>query len=237
MPRQNQPTPAADHRPTHTVEDYLMTMLVMERDFGEIVAARLAEMLGVAPATVAMTLKRMERDHWITGTGRKAVHLTEVGREAAHSVTRRHMLTEWLLLRVLKVPLPNIHHEAHGIEHAISPSLEARLAEILDHPQVCPHGNPMPGYEAVVAAWVPLTTLAQGEKAVVRRLHEFAEDNEDVLNFLIENNILPGVAIEVVEVLPFNHTLTIRLEDRQVTLGFAVAGLVFAERLEYSGIE
>jgi hypothetical protein len=49
----------ADLRPTHTVEDYLMTMHVMERDYGEIVAARLAEMLGVAPATVAMTFRRM----------------------------------------------------------------------------------------------------------------------------------------------------------------------------------
>lgn len=94
----------ADARPTHTVEDYLMSMHVMERDHGEIIAARLAEILAVAPATVAMTLKRMERDNWITGTGRKPVHLTETGRAAAHSVTRRHMLTEWLLVSILKVP-------------------------------------------------------------------------------------------------------------------------------------
>ena len=81
--------PSESNRPTHTVEDYLMTMLVMERDYGEIVAARLAEMMAVAPATVAMTLKRMERDNWITGTGRKAVHLTETGRElqtACHEI-------------------------------------------------------------------------------------------------------------------------------------------------------
>ena len=47
-----------------------MTMQVMESDYGEIIAVRLAEMLNVAPATVAMTLKRMERDNWIIGTGR-----------------------------------------------------------------------------------------------------------------------------------------------------------------------
>ena len=77
--------------PTHTVENYLMTMYVMERDSGEIVAARLAEMLNVTPATVAMTLKRMERDNWITGKGRKSLHLTETGRAAADSVIRRHV--------------------------------------------------------------------------------------------------------------------------------------------------
>jgi DtxR family Mn-dependent transcriptional regulator len=230
MPRHSHVAPSADQRPTHTVEDYLMTMHVMERDYGEIVAARLAEMMNVAPATVAMTLKRMQRDHWITGTGRKAVHLTETGRQAAHSVTRRHMLTEWLLLRVLKVPLPQIHDEAHGIEHVISPSLEERLIEILGDPQVCPHGNPLPGYEHVVGGWAPLTELERGEKVTLRRLHEFAEDNHELLLFLIENGVLPGAEIEVLDILPFNHTLTIRVAGKPVTLGFAVARYLFAER-------
>lgn len=231
MPRSFHSSPA-ENRPTHTVEDYLMTMHVMERDSGEIVAARLAEMMGVAPATVAMTLKRMERDSWITGTGRKAVRLTEIGREAAQSVTRRHMLTEWLLLRVLKVPFLDIHHEAHGIEHAISPGLEARLCEILDNPQLCPHGNPLPGFEHVVKDWLPLTQLARNESAIIRRIHEFAEDNEEILHFLFTNQILPGKQIDVVDLLAFNHTITIRLDDHQVTLGFAVAGYIFVQRNE-----
>lgn len=219
-----------DHRPTHTVEDYLMMMHVMERDFGEIVAARLAEMLGVAPATVAMTLKRMERDNWITGKGRKAVHLTETGRAAAHSVTRRHMLTEWLLLKILKVDLPLIHDEAHGIEHAISAHLEERLQDVLGNPQVCPHGNPLPGYEHVVSDWIPLTALARGERVVIRRIHEFAEETPDLLNFLIENGVLPGSEVQVQEILPFNQTLTIQVEGRPVTLGFPAARYIFAER-------
>jgi DtxR family Mn-dependent transcriptional regulator len=207
-----------------------MTMHVMERDYGEIVAARLAEMLAVAPATVAMTFKRMERDNWITGKGRKAVHLTETGRAAAHSVTRRHMLTEWLLLKILKVELPLIHDEAHGIEHALSPHLEERLQEILGNPQVCPHGNPLPGYEAVVGGWIPLTELAQGERVVIRRVHEFAEEKPDLLKFLIENGVLPGAKIQVQEILPFNQTLTIQVEGRPVTLGFQAARYIFAER-------
>jgi DtxR family Mn-dependent transcriptional regulator len=230
MPKHPHAAASLDQRPTHTVEDYLMTMQVMERDYGEIVAARLAEMMNVAPATVAMTLKRMERDNWITGTGRKAIHLTDTGRQAAHSVTRRHMLTEWLLLRVLKVPLPQIHDEAHGIEHVISPSLEERLIEILDNPQVCPHGNPLPGFEHVVRNWAPLTELSRGEAAIIRRIHEFAEENHDLLTFLIENGALPGAKIEVLDILPFNHTLTIQVDNKPVTLGFAVARYIFAER-------
>ncbi len=207
-----------------------MMMHVMERDYGEIVAARLAEMLEVSPATVAMTLKRMERDNWIIGKGRKAIHLSETGRAAAHSVTRRHMLTEWLLLKILKVELPLIHDEAHGIEHALSPYLEERLCELLGNPQVCPHGNPLPGYEDVVSAWVPLTELAAGERGVIRRLHEFAEENQDLLNFLIKNGILPGAEIRVMEILPFNQTLTIHSGGTLLTLGFSAARYIYAER-------
>ncbi|MBI4926981.1 MAG: metal-dependent transcriptional regulator [Anaerolineae bacterium] len=216
-------------RPTHTVEDYLMTMHVMERDFGEIVAARLAEMLSVSPATVAMTLRRMERDNWITGRGRKSIHLTETGRAAAHSVIRRHMLTEWLLVRLLKVPIDQTHDEAHGIEHAISPQLEARLRDALDDPKVCPHGNPFPGCEEYTRAWRPLTELSPGQTVTLRRIHEFAEDNHELLTFLSENGIAPGVSVEILEILPFNQTVSIRLAGRQITLGFSAARFIFAE--------
>jgi DtxR family transcriptional regulator, Mn-dependent transcriptional regulator len=218
-------------RPTHTVEDYLMTMHVMERDYGEIIAARLAEMLNVTPATVAMTLKRMERDNWIIGTGRKAIHMTDTGRTAAYSVTRRHMLTEWLLVEILKVPLANTHDEAHGIEHALSPLLEERLSEVLGHPKVCPHGNPFPGCESVTANWLPLTELAAGQSLIIRRIHEFAEDNHEILSFITENGILPGVSAQIDEILPFNQTLSLRLKDKIITLGFPVARFIFAEKV------
>jgi len=226
------PHPKSSARPTHTVEDYLMTMHVMERDYGEIVAARLAEMLNVTPATVAMTLKRMERDNWITGKGRKGIVLTETGKLAAHSVIRRHMLTEWLLVKILKVPLSQTHDEAHGIEHAISPQLEERLREALDNPQVCPHGNPFPGCEQVTSGWVALTELQAGEKVVLRRIHEFAEDNLELLRFLIENKILPGTPAEIVEVLAFNQTVSVRVAGNLITLGFQAARFIFAERTE-----
>ena len=225
-----QSTSAATSRPTHTVENYLMTMYAMERDQGEIIAARLAEMLNVAPATVTMTFKRMARDRWITGKGHGGVHLTDTGREAAASVIRRHMLVEWLLVKILKTPVDQTHDEAHNLEHAISPQLEDRLREILGNPRVCPHGNPFPGYEQVVSKWIPLTDVPVGEMVTVRRIHEFAEDNRQLLTFLIENGVTPNAKATVTEVLPFNQTLTVQVDKKSVTLGFAAARLIFVGR-------
>lgn len=216
-------------RPTHTIEDYLMTMHVMERDHGEIVAARLAEMMNVAPATVTMTLKRMERDQWISGKSRKEIHLTESGRAAAHSVIRRHMLTEWLLVKIFKMPLSETHDEAHNIEHAISPQLEGRMRDILGDPKLCPHGNPFPGHEYLTKDWLPLTKVPAGEKFTICRVHEFAEDNQELLNFLGEHRVEPGVEALLAETLPFNQTLTIDIDGEKVTLGFPAAEHIFVD--------
>lgn len=216
-------------RPTHTIEDYLMTMHVMERDHGEIVAARLAEMMNVAPATVTMTLKRMERDHWISGKSRKEIHLTDTGREAAHSVIRRHMLTEWLLVKVFKMPLAETHDEAHNIEHAISPQLEERMREILEDPKLCPHGNPFPGQEALTKDWIPLTQISPDQEFTIRRIHEFAEDNQELLIFLSKHKVEPGMQAQLVETLPFNQTLTVEINREKVTLGYPAAEHVFVE--------
>jgi len=52
--------------------------------------------------------------------------LTKTGCEAASSVIRRHMLTEWMLARMLKVPWSSLHAEADQIEHSISDEIETR---------------------------------------------------------------------------------------------------------------
>lgn len=219
-------------QPTPTVENYLMTMHILERDQGTIVAARLADIIKVAPATVAMTLKRMERDSWITGKRHPdGIHLTEAGRSAAHAVVRRHMLTEWLLLKILKVPFLQIHAEAHNLEHAISTMVEERLMDILESPQVCPHGNPFPGFESAASAWLPLSSMAAGQKVRIRRLHEFAEDNLELLVFLSANGITPGAEAIITDFLPFNQTLTLQVRGQSVVLGLAAAESLYGERI------
>ena len=217
---------------TQTIQDYLMTMHVLERDHGEIVAARLAEQLGVTAPTVAMTLKRMERDHWITGKSRYGgIHLTQAGRHAAHAVVRRHMLTEWLLLKILKVPFLQIHAEAHHIEHAISDMIEERLQDVLRAPQTCPHGNPLPGFEPVTKGWPALIDFSIGDKVIIRRIHEFAEDSQELLKFLFENKVMPGNKVTIMDALPFNQTLTLSVSGQTVVLGFPAARSIYGEKI------
>ncbi len=210
-----------------TIEDYLSLVFVLERDRQPVVGVQLAGLLGVTPPTVTNTLKRMQRDGLLV-SGKKGLRLTPAGREAARTIMRRHMLTEWMMVK--RLPWSRLHLEAHNLEHAISAEAEQALLEELGHPRTCPHGNPLPGFEKAVAAWVPLTEIKPDEKVTIRRVHELAEQNADLMQFLESRGILPGREVRVREVLPFNQTISLEVERRSATLGFASARYVFVER-------
>ncbi len=220
---------SSETHPSATVEDYLSSIYFLEREGQAALASRLAEVFAVTLPTVTATLQRMERDGWIVVQGRKGIQLTRTGRKAAQTVIRRHMLTEWLLTRVLKLPWSKAHAEAHQMEHAISEETEAQLQVSLDNPQVCPHGNPLPGYEQVAAGWVALTDTPAGTQVTIRRIDETAEADTPLLQFLEANALAPGACAEVVEVLPFNETVTLTLQGRRLVLGFSAARHIFVE--------
>ncbi|MBP9040952.1 MAG: metal-dependent transcriptional regulator [Anaerolineaceae bacterium] len=209
------------------IQDYLSLIYVMERDGDPVIGSRLAELLGVTPPTVTNTLKRMTRDGLIT-MNQEGTHLTETGWAAGKVIMRRHMLMEWMMVKTL--PWAKLHGEAHHLEHAISNAAETALLEQLGNPKTCPHGNPLPGNEAAVESWVPLTEAKRGEVVIIRRIHELAEEKPEVLDFLESNQITPGQHVRVSEILPFNHTITLEVGEKSVTLGNVVAKYIFIER-------
>lgn len=68
-----------------------------------------------------------------------------------------------------------------------------------------------------------------GERVVIRRIHELAEVNSDLLSFLEAKGVMPGRQATSVEVLDFNQTITLEVQDKPVTLGYAAARYVFVE--------
>src|SRR5512133_3181509 len=214
-----------------TIEDYLVTIFVLERDGEPVNGVRLAELLSVTPPTVTNTLKRMVRDGLVTMDPTHLPHLTPSGHAAASSVLRKHMLAEWMLTPMLS--WSKLHKEAHELEHAISSEVEAALLVELKDPQVCPHGNPLPGHESAATGWIPLTEAPRDARGVIRRIHEFAENDATVLSYLEEKHIAPGQAISIEEILPFNQTITLRVgnapQDRTVSLNFTVARYIYFE--------
>jgi len=210
-----------------TIEDYLSLLYISERDGEPANGARLAELLGVTAPTVTNTLKRMSRDGLLEMDENHTPRLTSHGDELARSVMRRHMLAEWMLIRLLS--WSKVHEQAHGFEHTISDEVEAALLEELNQPETCPHGNPLPGFEDTVSAWIPLTRVNVCETVTIRRIHELAEQIPGLLGFLEEHLIEPGQEVQVAEVLPFNQTISLSVYGKPVTLGFSIARHIYVE--------
>jgi DtxR family Mn-dependent transcriptional regulator len=216
-------------RPTETIEDYLQLIYTMQREGSPIIAARIKERKGVSAPTAWATLKRMERDGLVNlGSGHR-IELSPQGQELAESIIRRHMLAERLLTDILKLDWADVHDEAHKMEHAISPLIERQILALLDNPETCPHGNPIPGLAAAAPpSTQTLRRAAEGETVTINNIAEHAEDDADLMHYLQRNGLTPGATLHIDEVALANATITVTHADtgRQVVVGLPTAELI-----------
>ena len=216
-------------RPTETIEDYLQLIYTMQREGSPVIAARVKERKGVSAPTAWATLKRMERDGLVGLSLDHHIELTDKGSEMAESIIRRHMLAERLLTDILKLDWADVHDEAHKMEHAISPLIERQILSILDSPETCPHGNPIPGlWHSVSAGERPLRACKEGSTVVVNNIAEHAEDDASLMHYLQRNSLVPGMRLHVDEVELSNGTITVTIVGaaRSVAVGLATADLI-----------
>jgi DtxR family Mn-dependent transcriptional regulator len=213
------------HHPA--VEQYLETILELEESGISPMRARLVERLGVSAPAVSETVKRLEREGYLTLDSDRVLHLTITGREYATSVLRRHRLAELLLVEVLKVPWSQVHEEACRLEHAISDNLEQHLVKLLGDPGMCPHGNPIPGSANIVDPG-PLQALAEvqpGTRCVVRRIDEHLQTQVPHMVDLERARLLPGQAVTVGE--SDDDLLVLDVDGVSVSLARTVAAEVY----------
>jgi DtxR family Mn-dependent transcriptional regulator len=187
------------HHPA--VEQYLETILELEEAGIVPMRARIVERLGVSAPAVSETVKRLEREGYVSLDSERVLHLSEAGREYATSMLRKHRLAEVLLVDVLKVPWPQVHEEACRLEHAISDTLERHLVALLGDPGTCPHGSPIPGSAHVVdpGPLRALSTVPTGESCVVRRIDEHLQTLVPRMVELETARLLPGQQVVVGE--------------------------------------
>jgi DtxR family Mn-dependent transcriptional regulator len=213
------------HHPA--VEQYLETILELEEAGVVPMRARLVDRLRVSAPAVSETVKRLEREGYLTLDADRVMHLTATGRAYATSMLRRHRLAELLLVDVLKVPWAQVHEEACRLEHAISPTLEAHLVTLLGDPGACPHGNPIPGSANAVdpGPLQPLSTVRAGQSCVVRRIDEHLQTQIPHMRELESAHLLPGQEVLVGETE--SGELSLLVDGVPVTLEHVVAANVY----------
>lgn len=212
--------------PTHAIEEYLESIYKLHSRGLRVIAARVAEDLGVSAPTVTEMLRRMRKEGLVVmGPGRE-VDLTLAGRDAAEVMIRRHRLSERLLTDLLGVPWSQAHDEACKFEHVISADVEAGLARALDYPTTCPHGNPIPGAGDPVGPLVRLSEAPVGITAVLRCIE--AED-EQLLVYVERLGLVPGAVFSVRGFAPLHGPVEVGVGENTVFIGLAAAERLLVE--------
>jgi DtxR family Mn-dependent transcriptional regulator len=211
---------------TSAAEDYLKTIYDMEQVGERATTSALAARLGVQPASVTGMVKRLAESELVSYTPYEGADLTSAGRRTALSVARHHRVVERFLVDTLGVPWDEAHVEAHRLEHALSDALVDRLDALLGHPATCPHGSPIPAADGQIATTrtVPLAELPAGYRGIIAEV-----DDEDAafLRYVGELGLIPGAAVEVVAVAPFDGPLTLRIAGQEQVIGSRAAGQVW----------
>jgi DtxR family Mn-dependent transcriptional regulator len=210
-------------------QEYLLALRVMAGSggTGRVTAAQIARHLGVTTQAASEMFRRLVADGLVDHAEGRDLHLSPAGQAAADGIFRRHALLEWLLTSVIGLGWAESDDEAMRLQGAISPRVEARLDEMLGHPETCPHGNPL---DADIAsrrpAGIPLSEMEAGQPATVYRITEEAEEDAGLLSYLEARALTPGAHITILARSESLDSLTLDGPRGRATLGLRPAALV-----------
>ena len=196
-------------------------------DGPRVTAAQIARHLGVTTQAASEMFRRLSADGLVEHDGGRELRLTTAGRAAADAIFRRHALVEWLLTSLVGLGWAESDEEAMRLQGAISPRVEARLDDLLGHPETCPHGNPI---DAAIARRRPagsrLSEMEAGSHATVYRITEEAEEDAGLLSYLEARALRPGARITILARSESLDSLTLEGPLGRATLGLRPAALI-----------
>lgn len=217
---------------THAIEDYLKVIYSLTASRERASTNQIADALDVKPASVTGMVKKLSQvtPPLVDYQKHYGVALTPEGEKVALETIRHHRLLETFLYETLGFDWDTVHDEADRLEHVISEEFEERIAQALGDPTHDPHGDPIPTRDLKMPsqATTRLSDLRPGQQAIVKRVRD---TDPELLRYLSERGILPGVCIDVTGYSPFDDNLSIRIQDQLdfIVLGIRITRQIFVE--------
>lgn len=211
-------------------EDYLMVAFALTRT-GELAStSRVAEHLGVAVSTASVRLKQLAAQGLVEHVQRGSARLTPQGELRALKALRGRRVLELFFVEVLGFAWDDVPAEAGRLADIASDVVIDRIDEFLGRPEADPGEVPIPGSR--LAAHEPrypsLWELGCGAPAVVRRL---VDVDAALLRYLAQLQLRPATKVEVLERMPFEGGIRVRVAGVDHMLGARASHAVRVEPL------
>jgi DtxR family Mn-dependent transcriptional regulator len=211
-----------------TEENYLKALLTLSEQGDEIGVKELSTRLGITMPTVTAMMKRLAGKNLVHYESYKPLRLTEEGRRQSALILRKHRLTEMFLAQVMGFGWEEVHDIAEQVEHVKVAAFFDRMDQMLGHPVVDPHGSPIPDVDGRMAAtgFAKLSVCGVGKVFTVTGV---LDSSHGFLTFLNSRGLSIGSKITIVQVEPFDGSMTVNHNNRELVLSKAVCERLLGE--------
>jgi DtxR family Mn-dependent transcriptional regulator len=162
--------------------------------------------LGLSDRVLLALTERLEHDGLIQSDGTR-LKLTAEGERLALHVVRAHRLWEVYLAEELGMPVDRIHVEAERQEHRLTPQQVDRLSARMGHPNVDPHGDPIPTADGVMPD-APGTALSAWPLSTPARIVHLEDEPPLAYAQLTAEGLKLGQVVRVIERTPARMVLS-----------------------------
>lgn len=196
-----------------TEENYLKTLYLLANDDNEINLSELSKRLDISSPTANSMVKNFNEKGLVRYEKYKPIVLTSKGKLSAAFIIRKHRLTEMYLVDKMGFGWEDVHEIAEQMEHVKSPKFFDKMDELLGHPNVDPHGSPIPDKEGKIVQqhYEQLSNCEAGETVYLASLKQ---SQNDFLNFLNSRELSLGTRILIKSVEQFDKSMVVSYGDK-----------------------
>lgn len=126
---------------SESLEDYLETILYLEKDRKVARAKDIADRMGLQRGTVTSALKSLAERGLINYTPYSFITLTAKGKKIAEEITGRHASIKKFLIKILQIDVQTAEETACRMEHVVDAKTLARLTMLSDFLSTCPRAG------------------------------------------------------------------------------------------------
>ena len=113
-------------------EDYLEAILMLEDSDLNVRSIDVATEMGVSRPSVNKAIGVLKKAGMVEQKPYGRIHLTDLGRQKAAEVTKRHQILKFFLIDILGVDPVSADADACKMEHVVSDETMTRLLEYLE---------------------------------------------------------------------------------------------------------
>lgn len=190
----------------------------------------IAEAMQTKASSVTDMIKKLSAKNYTDYKKYQGVTLTAQGKRVAVNIIRKHRLWEVFLVEKLNFSWDEVHEVAEHLEHIKSEKLVDQLDAFLEYPTQDPHGDPIPNKEGKFQH-IEKVVLAKAEVGSSYKCVGVDDTSTTFLKYLDSNHIGLGTIITIKHKEPYDHSIRIALDDKEIVVSQSVAKNLYVKKV------